>query len=140
MTTNKTAEQVAIEAARIYPKRGQVYTLAEIDKVLYMRDSAHLMFWFEVNGERKELVIQNSCGNVPPVELPGWLDSQWKYMYETDEWIPIFRYAGQQPITDFVTIEDDLCEYAEPGDKYVCIKGLHMDQYMGNAPQAKAPE
>jgi hypothetical protein len=77
---------------KIYPKAGQVYTLAEI-QTLYLRDSECLMG--EIAG--RQVVIQNT--HLQPEEflaVPGASESQWRYVRETEEWIPVFRYAGPE--------------------------------------------
>lgn len=87
---------------RIYPVRGQTYTLAEVAK-LYLRDSAHLQI---MPNDRLENVqfsedLADICkGNVIISE------SRWTYIRETDEWIPIFRFASDNefPLESVVTI------------------------------------
>ena len=73
------------EQKRIFPKRQQVYTLDEIENVLYLRDSPSLV----VSGIG---VIQTShLSNDEFLSIPGIRDTKWRYVRETNEWIPIFR-------------------------------------------------
>ena len=86
---------------RNYPRSGQIYTLDEVLQ-LYLRDSPHLMFHH--NGH--DVVIQNYGAEYQLcVDNPLIANSKWEYRYETSEWIPIFRYKGDHPITDIVTVE-----------------------------------
>jgi hypothetical protein len=108
---------------RIYPVRNQVYSLAEITK-LYLRDSACFSFYHN----DVLVVIQNT--NVLNEELCANADfaaMQWKFIRETDEWIPIFHYAGERPITDFVTIEEGAA-CRRQSEYWVCWKGFHEPQ------------
>lgn len=73
-----------------YPVRGQTYTLAEIE-TLELRDSPFLRI--PVDGELYP--TQTSHMDVRLVNVsPEWANSKWTYQYETDEWIPLFRFAG----------------------------------------------
>lgn len=112
-----------------YPKSGQVYTLRQIIEELHLRDSPHLGFM--ANGVRQ--VIQNShCTEAQLLEVPGMADSLWKYLYETDEWIPIFSFAENNPlpIEELVDTEAEIDPYAEkPGVLWVTPKGLPRAQY-----------
>lgn len=76
-----------------HPIRGRTYTMAEIDNQLTLRDSPFL----RVNcGEGMErIAIQTSHMEVRLSELsPEWAESKWTYDRETDEWIPLFTFAG----------------------------------------------
>lgn len=89
------------ETMKNRPRSGQIYTLAEILQ-LYLRDSPFLMFLHN----HHDVVIQNyGAEERLCVENPRIADSKWEYRYETDEWIPIFRYKDDRPITDIVTVE-----------------------------------
>lgn len=89
-----------------YPKRGQQYTLLQIMKDLYLRDSPHLC----IDVEGVDGVMQTSHlteEELLSVDKIG--DTNWQYVRETDEWIPIFKYVGNPhnlPITHFVDVED----------------------------------
>lgn len=87
---------------RIHPRAGQTYSLRQIAETLYLRDSPSLGF----THEGRDGVIQDShLTEEEMLTVPGFADSQWRFVRETHEWIPIFRYAGSQPITDFIEIE-----------------------------------
>lgn len=89
------------ESMKNRPRSGQIYTLAEITQ-LYLRDSPHLLFYHD----HHEVVIQNTSSEEQLcAKNPRIADSKWEYRYETDEWIPIFRYKDDRPITDIVTVE-----------------------------------
>lgn len=86
------------------PKRGQIYTFEEMTR-LDLDDSPHLCF----THEGKSSVIQDSCAtNADMLSIPGFAQSKWKYRYTTHECIPIFQYVGEEPITTWVTIEENL--------------------------------
>jgi len=94
-----------------YPKRGATYTFREICEKLELRDSPHLGFLR--NGIQQ--VVQNSHVREDELlALPQWADSRWVYKYETDEWIPIFRFAPEQAIKieDLVNMEPLLDPHA----------------------------
>ena len=93
---------------RIYPVRGNIYSYAEITN-LYLRDSEHLMFDHQETGQR--CVVQTS--HVTEEELlsiPRFAETKWRYMRETDEWVPLFQFvehAGEPNIETFLDIEQD---------------------------------
>lgn len=110
---------------KINPVSGQVYTLAQIFNDLNLPDSPSLCFSYLVKGG----VIQTS--HVTHAELlavPGFAESRWRYRYETSEWIPLFMYAGEAPITEFVTIEPWLADFPEAETFWVCPKGHPREQ------------
>lgn len=91
----------------MFPVRGNVYSAKEILE-MNLRDSP---FW-EVPTEFGYLPVQDS--HLTEAELMGvehWPESRWVFLLETDEWIPVFRYAkGQRPVSELVDmkpIEDD---------------------------------
>ena len=102
---------------RKYPKPFEVYTFREICEDLILRDSPHLMF-YDTEGERD--VIQTShMTEEDMLSVEGFADSKWKYIRETDEWIPIFMYAGDVDIFTFVMKTE------EPyGDETYSLKGF----------------
>lgn len=95
-----------------YPKRNQVYTLKEIETELYLRDSAFLMV--EIDGH--ENPIQTShIGSADLLAADGWAETKWAYLYETEEWIPIFRQVGNDVLA-LIDHEPDQC-YPEQIDR-----------------------
>jgi hypothetical protein len=136
---------------KIYPKRGGVYTLREVEIVLELRDSAHLGFWHDlgaawvcascanddddcpyVHNHKVQCVIQTShVTRDDLLSIPGFADSKWKYRYETDEWIPVFEFVGTD-IQQFVNIVPSLCDYnldRDPNSQWVTPKGFPRKQY-----------
>lgn len=115
------------QTATIRPRAGQVYTLRQIEQELYLRDSACLRFTHQdVAG-----VIQNShLTSEEMLSVPGFADSQWTYVRETEEWIPVFRYAGSTPITDFIEIEQaiDYWTGRKENDWWAVPKGFPRPQ------------
>lgn len=89
------------EAKRNYPVQGQTYTLAEIQE-LYLRDAPFLRFYHN----DKLVVVQTLSGSVETAceDNPKLLESKWTYIRETHEWIPLFNYAGEEPVTEYVQI------------------------------------
>lgn len=86
---------------KIYPLRNQVYSYKQIAKELELRDSPFLCFYYQ----NKEGVIQTSHLTEEQLEsVSGMLDTQWKYIRETHEWIPIFNYTG--PIESLLAVID----------------------------------
>lgn len=112
------------------PVRDRIYTYAEI-QTLYLQDSPFLMvsingtMWPVQEDEKFDAVRQ-----APDIE--GFMDTQWKYIRTTEEWIPIFHYAGERPIETFVTIEPDTesSDFRDnKGKLWVCFKGYRQPQY-----------
>lgn len=116
---------------KIYPRSGQVYTLAEITK-LYLRDQPFLQFFH--NGEL--CVIQGA--SLSEEELcasnPEAAKTKWRYVRETEEWIPLFRYSDENelPITAFVTIEPS---NSHEGEYWVCWMGYYQQQDLHEGPK-----
>ena len=123
-----------------YPERGQVYTLREIETGLYLRDSACLNFTHEG--------IESCVQGHPDIDFtqPSAIaDSEWRYVRETDEWIPVFRYAGTTPIDELLHIEPSLNYYngKRDGGYHAYFKGHEVKQYFSEgvvaAPDAQEP-
>lgn len=75
------------------PIQQNIYTMAEIDNQLTLRDSPFLRVHCGEGMER--VAIQTSHMEVRLSELsPEWAESKWRYIRETDEWIPLFTFAG----------------------------------------------
>lgn len=110
------------------PKRGVIYTFREICENLELRDRPHLGFMH--NGIRQ--VVQDSHMREDELlALPHWADSEWLYEYETDEWIPIFRFVSDQgvKIEDLVTMEPLLDPHVtHQGELWAIPKGTERKQ------------
>lgn len=106
---------------RKYPVRGLVYTAKQIENDLRLEDSPHYMFLLD----RRRGVIQNSHLTAAEfLSVPGMADTRWRYLRTTNEYIPLFEYAGEvqslrdvlhvEPGLDFITGEDDGHWWATP--------------------------
>lgn len=105
----------------IYPVRNQVYTFKDLAG-LYLRDQPCLEF----RHEGTVGVIQDCDGDLS--EVPGFNETKWSYVRETYEWIPIFRYVGEEPITNFVTIEVVKNLHGDGKDDiWACPIGFHRN-------------
>ena len=71
----------------IHPVRGAVYTVAQIDNNLILRDSP-FHYFFDEAGEKQ--VVQTSHMANDLSDLPGFADIRFTFIRETDEWIPLF--------------------------------------------------
>lgn len=98
----------------INPKRGQTYTLKQIEEELFLRDSPCLLFVHEdVEGVIQDSHIGENISKIVP--LAG--ESQWVYIRETDEWIPVFKFdtkVEQRPVTDFLDLTPDTDHDGKP--------------------------
>lgn len=75
---------------RTHPVRGSVYTLKEIEKDLYLRDSPFL--FFDAEGRK---VIQTSHGSGDLSDYEEWADIRFTFIRETHEWIPLFNVVAE---------------------------------------------
>lgn len=84
------------------PVVNEVYTLDEIYK-LDLRDSPSLCFMYQgLTG-----CIQDShLSSENLLAIPGMKESKWKYIYETDEWIPIFQFDQTEDAADISKLVD----------------------------------
>ncbi len=105
---------------KVYPKRYQSYSLEEICNVLYLRDGPGLGFTFNgIDG-----CVQDSHLTVEELlSVPGFKDTQWVYIRETHEWIPVFRYnekINQPSIDNFCDLEiyEDKYRLNKPNEKF----------------------
>ena len=112
-----------------YPRPGHTYTLQQIEKELYLRDSPSLGFHAPIGRS----VIQNSHMTVDDLlGVPGWSDTLWEYVRETEEWVPVFRYAGDTAVlADLLHLEVDLDPYPDgPTPTYWAVpKAFPRTQY-----------
>lgn len=113
-------------------RTNQTYTYAEIEAALakgVLRDSPSL----EIRMNNLEQYIQTAhCTSEQLAAVPGWSDARWVYEGDTDEWIPCFHFASDNPlpIEQLVDAEPDIDPYAEkPGYLWVTPKGLPREQY-----------
>jgi hypothetical protein len=122
---------------RVYPRSDQIYTLAEISG-LYLRDSPFLRGF----AAGRHVVIQSShLTEEELLAVPGAAESQWRYVRETEEWIPIFEFVGPEngiaQFCDMAYAFDWSKEaYDHQGELWVTPKGHPRRQFMepeGNA-------
>jgi hypothetical protein len=90
------------QPTRKSPRAGELYTLEEITKVLYLRDSPALMM--ELDG--KEGCVQNShLSDEEILSVPGFAKTWWRFVRETHEWIPVFQWADSTDPREVVVVE-----------------------------------
>lgn len=124
------------------PRPGQVYTYEQIMNDLELRDRPSLGFAFN---EQSQVVQTSHLFYEEIIQVDGWFDSRWVFMYETDEWIPVFSYAGVPCISELVDMEPYLDPYDEkPGRVWATPKGLGRRQYysrtnVNGRPMLKSP-
>ena len=111
---------------KILPRQGAIYSLRQVLLSLSLDDSPFLNFMHK----GKRCVIQD--GHVSDEEMlniRGFADSRWKYMYTTEEWCPVFEFMDAD-IEKFVSIER---EYDYDGSLtdgfYVTPKGFYCKQF-----------
>lgn len=118
---------------KVNPKSGRTYTLREITERLDLRDAPCLQFTLDGN-EAVRNNVQDS--HMTTKELLSVLDgafadTEWRYEYETFEWVPVFTYIDRRPITDFVDMEpytDPFEVKHYPGTLWVVPKGFPRSQ------------
>lgn len=113
---------------KLYPRTGETYTFRELCKKLELRDSPHLGF---VENGVSQVVQNNHLREDQMLEIPHWADSRWTYRYETDEWIPVFRFASDNivSIDELVDKEPLRDPHAkEAGELWVVPKGYERKQ------------
>lgn len=110
------------------PQRGQIYTARAVYD-LDLPDSPCLM----VRIEGKQQPVQTS--HVSDTELlsdPTFAGTEWEYRYTTNEWIPVFEYAGTTPLNEFLTWEPYKDPYyADRGWFWVTPRHCPRVQYYG---------
>jgi hypothetical protein len=108
---------------RNYPRGGEVYTLEQITRELYLRDSPALM----VQLNAKMSCVQNShLTDNELLSVPGFAQTKWRYIRETDEWIPVFHWADAADPCKFLDVEP----LNDEPDRYDWItpKGFRREQ------------
>lgn len=106
-------DEVEVSAARIYPKKGQTYTLDEISK-LYLPEQPLFSYTHNavrVNVQRPDVPLTEVVGNA---HLAA---SKWEYKYLTEDFIPVFFYNDARSITEILTIEDSKTNYGVGSEK-----------------------
>ncbi len=96
----------------VIPKRGEVYTMDEVYTKLKLRDSPFFMFYPDDEAETS-VPIQDGDGQPYPEEV---LQTRWKFVRETEEWISIFVAVDEEQIRQFVE------SYVDGGDTLWRIK------------------
>lgn len=133
---------------RIYPKRGNVYTLRDVLSVLFLHDSPSLMF-YHINeaGNEVESVIQDAHigSNEEWFAIPDFAESNWRYVRTTDEDIPVFQFVRAcDDIMKYVVIERavdyDTGEETEREEYFVIPKGTVrvQDYYLSHPAEYEA--
>lgn len=105
------------------PVAQQVYSYKEILD-LDLRDIPFLFIWHD----DAEAVVQLSHLHIEELlKNEKWANSQWRYIRETHEWIPIFKFVGND-YKDLVEIEP--CAYSHWSEKefWVTPKGFPREQ------------
>lgn len=117
-----------------YPQRGQVYTLKEIENDLELRDSPFLRFFpqkVRLLGEKEagiQVIQQSHTADLS--DVPGWADTKWYYVRETEEWIPLFRAVDDAEIEALCVIEPDTSELRYGEGMFIYPKGTECKQYV----------
>lgn len=120
------------KAQRVLPRQGAVYSLQQVINVLALDDTPSLRF----KHKGKSCVIQTShCGVLELLTIDGFAKSGWKYMFTTNEWIPIFEFVDAD-IEKFVDIEPEYdYDGSHSADFWVTPKGFPREQFY--APKIK---
>lgn len=123
---------------QIDPRRGRHYTARQLlTGEIYLRDSPFFNLTLSFEGRMVRTVIQHShVTNEELLGVPGFADSLWRYLRETDEWCPIFEFVGtaEQAALLVDTERDNVSKYElehEGLSKYLWTtpKGLPREQY-----------
>ena len=102
-----------------FPRRGEKYTFAQIRK-LPLRDQPFLCV--EYNDDW--LPIQSQYATDDEISaLPGFDDTKWCFIVETDEWIPVFHYCGDADVFQYLVVNANNCECED----MVYFKGFEPD-------------
>lgn len=111
---------------RVLPKRGAIYSLQQVINVLALDDTPHLGF----KHKERSCVIQTSHISILDLlTIPEFAKSQWRYMFTTNEWIPVFEFQDAD-IEKFVDIEQEFdFDGSLTKDFWVTPKGYPRKQY-----------
>ena len=111
---------------KIQPIKGQVYSLRNVIQDLELLDSPHLCFISK--REQGEVIQTSHLTEEELLSVPGFAETQWRYLYTTYEWIPIFRYVGRvEELPQYIDWESDI---DNPGHLWVTPKGFPREQYV----------
>lgn len=105
----------------------KIYSFEQMVSSLALRDSPCLLLIINDN----EAVVQHShCTNEEMLKDENWTNSKWRYIRETYEWIPIFKFAGTQTeLHELINYELDINCHAEENEYWVTPKHLPREQY-----------
>lgn len=120
--------------SKMFPRRNEVFTLAQVQNDLELRDSPSLNFVMRAkDGSTLEACLQDSHVTVEQLlSVPGFADSKWRFHRETSEWIPVFYYSeeNEKSITDFIDFEEYIDPYRLDEPTLWCTpKGFPCKQY-----------
>lgn len=117
------------------PRQGQTYLLNEIFNLYtIMRQGPYLCIKLEdADGVVRDAYIQDThVTEEEMLSVPGFKDTQWTFVQETNEYAPVFNYAtsNQRPITDFVDYKKSIRDYVYDPLFYfwVTLKGFPCAQ------------
>lgn len=111
----------------IRPVPNRVYTVREIGE-LYLDDAPFLRVRSPEEYGGGIAPIQNEIYSEEILEVIG--DLEFKYQRTTDEWIPLFIYAGDADrLKEVLDFELDLDPYADEVGAWVTVKGYPVEQY-----------
>jgi hypothetical protein len=126
------------------PTRNAVYTVAEIYKNLSLQDAPFLCVDVDVRKyfPASQARLLESCNRQIPLQttqvrkeellaLAGFADLKFKYLYTTNEWIPIFSAVDSEEVLKYVRVA---LEYQEVG-LYLILKDFPHERYTGNTPE-----
>lgn len=119
-----------------FPTRGQTYTLRQILLELPLRDSAFLRFepqkvrYVGLSTAGIQVIQTSALGDEHLLLDPQWENSEWVFVRETDEWIPIFRAKDDAAIEALCVIEASTSSFSrDDGHMHIYPKGMQHPQY-----------
>lgn len=108
-----------------YPQQGKEYTAEEVFK-LDLDDTPHLGF----QHEGLPAIIQNSHITVEELlSVPGLAQTKWRYVFTTNEWVPIFEAVDVTEVLKCVDIVPWKCCFDDP-HWWVTPKGFPREQHV----------
>lgn len=93
------------------PQRGVVYSLSEVLCDLELLETACLCFrvqdlcYPENRSTTEQVLIYSHLKDEQLLAMPGWSETQWKFAYETDEWMPVFVAIDDIAVEKLCVIE-----------------------------------
>ncbi len=106
-----------------YLDRGQTYTVAQILKS-WQCDHEYPSLAFRHQGKLCCIQLSHML-NSQIISVPGFADARFTYIRTTFEEIPLFSYADERPIENFVDIEPSR---EVPDFQWVTLKGFYRNQ------------